>query len=173
MSGINIAALSSLKPTRGKTHKAFSGEGNKISQNKPSSEITESLRPQKAQSILSVGNGVILKGKIFEAGQIIIHGSVRADINAVSITVESDGFLEGSVKTCELSISGNFKGLAEVTGALNLQNGGSFEGDVTYSSIKVEQGAIISGTLTIARDKTNSEFIDHSMPNLPPKKSKI
>ena len=173
MSGKNIAALSSLRPTRGRTHKAVSGEGNKISQNKSSSEITESLRPQKAQSILSVGHGVILKGKIVEAGQIIIHGSVRADINAGSITVESDGFLEGSVKTCELSISGNFKGLAEVSGALNLQNGGSFEGDVKYNSIKVEQGAIISGTLTIVRDKTNTDFIDHSIPNQPLKTSKI
>ena len=173
MSGINIAALSSLKPTRGTAQKAVSGEVDKISQNKPNPEITESLRSQKAQSIHSVGNGVILKGKIVEAGQIIIHGSVTADINATSITVESDGFLEGSVKTCELSISGNFKGLAEVSGTLNLQNGGIFEGDVTYSSITVEQGAIISGTLTIARGKTNTELIDHPMSNLPPKTPKI
>jgi len=52
----------------------------------------------KARGVLSIGNGVVLSGKVVEADHIIIHGSVEAEVSAISIEVMPDGVLTGTIK---------------------------------------------------------------------------
>ena len=78
----------------------------------------------KARGVLSIGNGVVLSGKVVEADHIIIHGSVEAEVSAISIEVMPDGVLTGTIKTKEFSVSGTFTGNAQVTGNLQIQKGG-------------------------------------------------
>ena len=72
----------------------------------------------KAKGVLLIGNGVVLSGKVVEADHIIIHGSVEAEVSAISIEVMPDGVLTGTIKTKELSVSGAFTGNAQVSGNL-------------------------------------------------------
>ncbi|MDC0033064.1 polymer-forming cytoskeletal protein [Alphaproteobacteria bacterium] len=102
----------------------------------------------KAQSILSIGNGVDLSGKVVAADQVIVHGIVDAEINANSVEVMADGSLTGTIKTNAFSVSGTFTGNAQVSGNLKIQNGGSIEGDIAYGSLSVENGGLLYGNLS-------------------------
>jgi len=102
----------------------------------------------KARGVLSIGNGVVLSGKVVEADHIIIHGSVEAEVSAISIEVMPDGVLTGTIKTKEFSVSGTFTGNAQVSGNLQIQKGGRIEGDVSYGSLCVENGGLIYGTIS-------------------------
>ena len=148
MSGINIPAFPPIKIPKRRSLQSVEGTINEDNKNMSDLIITGPLKNQNAQSILSIGNGVILKGRVVEAGHIIIHGCVEAEINANSVEVMEDGSCQGSIKTCDLSVSGSFKGNAEVSGNLIIQNGGSLDGDVTYGSISVERGGVLVGALT-------------------------
>ena len=148
MSGINIPAFPPIKIPKRRSLQSVEGTVDEDNKNKSDLIITEPLKYQNAKSILSIGNGVILTGRVVEAGQIIIHGCVEAEINANSVEVMSDGSFQGSIKTCDLSVSGSFKGNAEVSGNLIIENGGSLDGEVTYGSISVESGGVLVGALT-------------------------
>ena len=107
----------------------------------------------KAENILSIGNGVVLSGKVVEADQVVIRGSVDAEINANSVEIMGDGSLTGSIKTNIFFVSGRFVGNAQVAGALTIQKGGVFEGDVSYGSLSVENGGLLFGTLSNPENK--------------------
>ena len=111
----------------------------------------------KAQNILSIGNGVVLSGKVVEADQVVIQGSVDAEINAHSVEVMVDGSLTGSIKTNIFSVSGSFTGNAQVFGALTIQKGGTIEGDVSYGSLSVENGGLVFGTLSKPENKPHQK----------------
>lgn len=104
-------------------------------------------------SVLSIGNGVVLSGKIVQAQKVIIHGTVDAEINAKSVEVVAEGSLTGTTIATDLSISGEFKGSAEITGKLTIARGGSLEGDVSYGELTVESGGVLVGDISRAAGK--------------------
>ena len=108
--------------------------------------------PPRPESVLSIGNGVVLSGKIVEADRVIIHGSVDAEINARSVDVAAEGSLTGTTATADLSISGTFRGNAQITGKLTIEKGGSLEGDVCYGELSVESGGLLLGNVSRSED---------------------
>ena len=106
---------------------------------------------------MSIGNGVVLSGKVVEADQVVIHGSVEAEINANSVEVMVDGSLTGSIETNMFSVSGTFTGNAQVSGTLTVQKGGSIEGDVSYGSLSVENGGLLFGALSKPAEKLHQQ----------------
>ena len=102
----------------------------------------------KGQGILSIGNGVVLSGKVTVVDKIVIHGSVEAEIDANSVEVMASGILTGTIRTKEFSVSGSFTGDAQVSGNLKIQKGGKIEGDVSYGDLSVENGGLIYGSLS-------------------------
>ena len=149
MTGINIPRLNPNKSRQiaeqDRTKKSINDETDEDNLN----TINTILGTEpKARGVLSIGNGVVLSGKVVEADHIIIHGSVEAEVSAISIEVMPDGVLTGTIKTKEFSVFGTFTGNAQVSGNLQIQKGGRIEGDVSYGSLCVEDGGLIYGTIS-------------------------
>ena len=155
MNGINIPKFSSNKD--GQSLNTLKSSKPQIYEtDEDNLTIINNILPNtpQAQSILAIGNGVVLSGKVVEAEQVIIHGAVDAEINANCVEVMGEGSLTGSIKTDMLCVSGNFAGNAQVAGALTIQKGGVIEGDVSYGSLSVENGGLLFGTLSKPANKT-------------------
>ena len=148
MSGVNIPVFSPPRLPKNRSFQKLDGVTHGVDKEDFDHQSSEKIKVRNTQSILSIGKGVILSGKIVEADQVIIHGSVEAEVSANSVEVMSEGSLKGSINPRVLSVSGICKGEAEVSGTLTVQNGGCFEGDVTYDEISVERGGMLSGTLS-------------------------
>ena len=158
MNGINIPKFSPSKDGQS-LNTAKTSKQHIYETDEESLTIINSILPNapKAQSRLSIGNGVVLSGKVVEADQVVIHGSVDAEINANFVEVMGEGSLTGSIKTNMFSVSGNFAGNAQVSGALTIQKGGVIEGDVSYGSLSVENGGLLFGTLSKPENKTHQK----------------
>ena len=158
MNGINIPSFSPNKNRQSLNTEKTSRQQIYETDEDSLKIINNTLRNiPKAQNILSIGNGVVLTGKVVEADQVVIHGSVEAEINANSVEVMVDGSLTGSIKTNMFSVSGNFTGNAQVFGALTIQKGGTIEGDVSYGSLSVENGGLLFGTLSKPENKPHQK----------------
>ena len=110
-------------------------------------------------SVLSIGNGVVLSGKIVEVEKVITHGTADAEINAKSVDVVAEGSLTGTTIATDLSISGQFRGSAEITGKLTIARGGSLEGDVSYGELTVESGGVLVGDISRAASGKSQKAI--------------
>ena len=149
MTGLNIPNFASRKERPVLPEPTFQ-KNSKPRQNTFVPEEREPLTKEITgpPSILSIGNGVVLSGKIEEAEKVIIHGTVDAEINAKSVDVVAEGSLTGTTIAMDLSISGQFKGSAEITGKLKIERGGSLEGDVSYGELTVESGGVLIGDIS-------------------------
>jgi len=153
MNGLDIPVISGQKNRQLSTEPTLKKEAYFISDDETSELINPSVNPPpRPESILSIGNGVVLSGKIVEADKVIIHGSVDAEVNARSVDVAAEGSLTGTTTTADLSISGTFRGNAQVTEKLTIENGGSLEGDVSYGELSVESGGLLFGNLSRSKD---------------------
>lgn len=156
MTGISIPKFSPNKnrqiPEQDRTKKSVNYE---IDEDDLSSINSILGTERKAKGVLPIGNGVVLSGKVVEADQIIIHGSVEAEISSTSIEVMPDGVLIGSIETKEFLVSGTFTGHAQVSGNLKIQKGGRIEGDVSYGSPSVEDGGLLYGTISKPAETQN------------------
>ena len=102
----------------------------------------------KARGVLSIGNGVVLSGKVVEADHIIIHGSVEAEVSAISIEVMPDGVLTGTIKQKSSRYPVPSLAMRKSQAISKFRRGGRIEGDVSYGSLCVENGGLIYGTIS-------------------------
>ena len=153
MNGLDIPVFSGQKNRQLSAEPTLKKEAYLIPDDETSELINSSVKqPPRPESILSIGNGVVLSGKIVEADRVIIHGSVDAEINARSVDVAAEGSLTGTTTTADLSISGTFRGNAQVTEKLTIEKGGSLEGDVSYGELSVECGGLLFGNVSRSED---------------------
>ena len=72
------------------------------------------------------------------------------------MVVGASGEFEGDLKCKEAAIEGTVTGKIEVNGLLYLKKTARIEGEVFYKKLIVEEGANISGTITMSGGTTKS-----------------
>jgi cytoskeletal protein CcmA (bactofilin family) len=110
-------------------------------------------------------SSVIGLGKIFgnvkctnaELSGVYIEGYVTA---SEMLTVGTDSVIIGDLSANDGVIAGKVKGNIDVKSDVQIASGAIILGDISASSINVERGAVIQGSVKIRSDAVNSDNFD-------------
>ena len=103
-----------------------------------------------AQELASKNNqiekGTTIKGDIHTQGNIRIDGDVEGNIVSESKVVLGDSCLiSGNLKAVTAEISGEVKGIVEISDHLILKPSAVINGDIITNKMTVEPGAVFNG----------------------------
>ncbi|MBL4597231.1 MAG: polymer-forming cytoskeletal protein [Robiginitomaculum sp.] len=108
---------------------------------------------QSTPSILSAD--LAITGSITSDGEIQLDGSVEGDIRAGSITIGEKSVVKGEVVADTIIVRG--KVLGKLRGRqIQLAATARVEGDITHSSLSMENGAFFEGQCHHASDPTTA-----------------
>jgi cytoskeletal protein CcmA (bactofilin family) len=96
---------------------------------------------------LTVGREISLQGEITNCDQLIVEGSVTANLTCQEVTIMDSGVLKGAVEIGAVEVRGLFEGTLNVSGRLLIRSTGRVVGKVRYGQIEIENGGQVSGEL--------------------------
>lgn len=106
-----------------------------------------------APSILS--SDLAVTGSISSDGEVQLDGSVEGDIRAGSVTIGEKSVVKGEVIADTIIVRGKVVG--KIRGRqIQLAATARIEGDITHSSLSMENGAFFEGQCRHASDPTNA-----------------
>lgn len=95
---------------------------------------------------LIVGRDISLSGEITSCDQLVVEGSVEANLaNCREIEIAESGLFKGAASITEAEIRGRFEGTLTVSGRLLIRATGKVTGAVRYGQIEIECGGQVSG----------------------------
>lgn len=106
-----------------------------------------------------IGAGTRIEGSICFAGGLRVDGDVKGSIVAADgasssmLVLSEHGRIEGAVNVAHLVTNGTVVGPVAVTQSLEMQSKARIIGDVEYSVIEMQQGAVIEGRLLHSASK--------------------
>lgn len=110
-----------------------------------------------------IGARTRIEGDVFFSGGLRLDGSVRGRVCTLSertgtLVVGESGRVDGEVAVQHLLVNGAVEGRIVGAETLELRSGARVRGDVCYTMICVQEGAIIEGPLAHrARDEAKPE----------------
>ena len=98
-----------------------------------------------------VGPGISLSGEINACNQLVIEGSVQANLQKCRhMTIAESGVFDGNAEVDEAEIRGRFEGDLVVRKRLLIRASGRVSGTISYRQIEIEAGGRISGNIQAA-----------------------
>lgn len=98
-------------------------------------------------SLLVVGEGVRIQGKVNAPGAVHLLGCLEGDLVARELTVAESGELVGSVVAEQVEIRGTVRQNVTGSRSITIRSTARIEGDVRYAELEIEAGAQLDGTL--------------------------
>jgi len=96
-----------------------------------------------------INKGTELRGDVYAETDIRIDGVVKGNIKCpAKVVLGSMAIIEGNITCGDLVVEGKIKGDINIKNLLYFKNTSNFEGQVSYSKIIIEEGAVIIGSLT-------------------------
>jgi cytoskeletal protein CcmA (bactofilin family) len=93
-----------------------------------------------------VGAGARLEGNVVSAGSLRIDGQVKGQISAEGdVALSPQSQVEADIRAQNVSVAGSFKGNLIVKGKAHLARGGRIEGNITSTTLVVEEGGVFHG----------------------------
>lgn len=97
-----------------------------------------------AETVSTLGPGMLITGNITCDGSAQIFGRVIGDIQAKEIVVGEGARVEGNITAHEVSIHGSFKGTIRGTN-VRLKGAASVDGEIFSKSLTVEENVLFEG----------------------------
>lgn len=100
-----------------------------------------------------IGAGTIVEGSIRFSGGLRVDGEVKGNVAAAegasssTLVLSEQARIEGAVDVAHFVINGTVVGPVSVSQSLEMQTKAKIVGDVAYSVIEMQQGAVIEGRL--------------------------
>lgn len=102
-----------------------------------------------------IDQGTRIEGNLHFTGGLQVDGEIRGQVNSntetSALTVTEHGSIRGQVNVPFLNINGSIHGPVRVS-CLEMGSKARIIGDVTYSQIRIELGAIIEGRMLLAEE---------------------
>ena len=122
-----------------------------------------------------IAQGTVIRGDIeFSAGVRIdgeVVGNLRATLGSGSMLVISESaVVTGEVEADHVVLNGTVRGPVRAADLLELQPKAKVDGDVTYKSLEMHQGAVITGQLAHLQSSLPMPKPDADSPTKPPLK---
>jgi len=107
---------------------------------------------------LFVGEGVTVKGAVLTADTLVVHGVLEGDIAVGSLFVGETGIIKGRIDVAEKAeILGQVFERLNVKGLLILRSGCRVDGNVSFGTLQIEQGASITGGISGAGQQRDQQ----------------
>ena len=109
---------------------------------------------ERKEAKLVVGPDIKLKGvEISDCDTLIVEGRVEATLDSRVLEITPNGVFQGTIAVDNAEIHGRFEGELTVRKQLVIYGAGKVSGKIRYAKIKVEEGAELSGEISML-DKT-------------------
>ncbi|MGH6727365.1 MAG: bactofilin family protein [Pseudolabrys sp.] len=97
-----------------------------------------------ADSVSTLGHGMVITGNIVCAGSLLISGRVIGDIHASHLVISDEAKVEGKIIAPETIIRGEFHGTIQ-SNNVKLQSTAVVEGEIFNKTLAIEQNAMFEG----------------------------
>ena len=99
-----------------------------------------------------IGATTRIEGNVFFSGGLRIDGTVRGNVCALpeqpsTLVVSEHARVDGEVQVSHLVVNGTINGPVHAGESLELQANSRVKGDIHYTSVEMQQGAIVEGRL--------------------------
>ena len=104
----------------------------------------------RKEARLVVGPDIKLKGvEISDCDTLIVEGRVEATLDSRVLEITPNGVFQGTIAVDNAEIHGRFEGELTVRKQLTIYGAGKVSGKIRYAKIKVEEGAELSGEISM------------------------
>ena len=112
---------------------------------------------ERKEARLVVGPDIKLKGvEISDCDTLIVEGRVEATLDSRVLEITPNGVFQGTIAVDNAEIHGRFEGELTVRKQLIIYGAGKVSGKIRYAKIKVEEGAELSGEISMLDKATNA-----------------
>ena len=119
--------------------------------------IAESTGNERKEAKLVVGPDIKLKGvEISDCDTLIVEGRVEATLDSRVLEITPHGVFQGTIAVDNAEIHGRFEGELTVRKQLVIYGAGKVSGKIRYAKIKVEEGAELSGEISMLDKAQNA-----------------
>ena len=97
-----------------------------------------------------------IEGTIKSFDSLNISGSFDGDLKGLNLVVGETGTCSGNAEVSNMEIVGRFQGTAIVSDHLLVRSTGFIDGNISYLTIEIENGGMVSGKLTPSNANTGN-----------------
>ena len=116
----------------------------------------ESRVDERREAKLVVGPEIKIKGvEISDCDTLVVEGRIEATLDSRVLEITQHGVFQGTIAVDNAEIHGRFEGELTVRKQLIIQGTGKVSGKIRYAKIKVEEGAELSGEISVL-EKTSA-----------------
>jgi cytoskeletal protein CcmA (bactofilin family) len=113
-------------------------------QGQPSSPTTGTRPVANGATFSVIGPDVTITGNIEASADLHVDGKVVGDVTCASLVQGEKSLIEGAIVAERARLSGQVKGTINARELVVLKSA-RIEGDVTYETLTIEQGAAVNG----------------------------
>jgi cytoskeletal protein CcmA (bactofilin family) len=100
-----------------------------------------------ASSVNLIGSGTKIVGDITSAGDVRIDGNLNGHIvTSGKFVLGPNGLVEGNITCANADLSGEVKGIVNVSEMLSLKATARINGDIVTGKLSIEPGALFTGS---------------------------
>ena len=123
----------------------------------PSETKAEVKGEERKEAKLVVGPEIKIKGvEISDCDTLVVEGRIEATLDSRVLEITQNGVFQGTIAVDNAEIHGKFEGELTVRKQLIIQGTGKVSGKIRYAKIKVEEGAELSGEISMLDKATAS-----------------
>ena len=111
-------------------------------------------QPSKPQNRIDslIGTGTKIEGNVSFSGGLRVDGEIKGNVTALAeqsstLVLSEKARIEGEIRVSHLVVNGTIEGPIFATEFIELQSGSRVKGDIHYSTLEMQLGAIIEGRL--------------------------
>lgn len=112
----------------------------------------------RKEAKLVVGPQIKIKGvEISDCDTLVVEGRIEATLDSRVLEITENGVFQGTISVDNAEIHGRFDGELTVRKQLIIHASGKVSGTIRYAKIKVEEGAELSGEISML-DKSGASL---------------
>lgn len=116
-----------------------------------SNDRRDALRRPGDGKVLTVGNGICVKGEISACDTLVVEGTVAATLaSGKTLNVSHGGVFTGTATVDNAVVAGKFDGDLTVRDKLRVATGGRVMGKVRYAKLEIEVGGELNGDVSVS-----------------------
>lgn len=114
-----------------------------------------------------IGKGTEIEGTLRTDSSIVVHGKIKGDIICKNtITIGSDGYIEGNVEAQNAIVGGTVSGTLKVSGKIVLESNSALHGELKTSKLVIDEGAIFDGKSLMDNSGSKNKKIEKEIPDI-------
>ncbi|HUG77746.1 MAG TPA: polymer-forming cytoskeletal protein [Burkholderiales bacterium] len=113
---------------------------------------------ERKEAKLVVGPDIKMKGaEITDCDTLVVQGRMEATLDSRVLEIAPNGVFQGTIAVDNAEIHGRFEGELTVRRQLVIHGTGRVSGKIRYTKIKIEEGAELSGEISVL-DKSQASL---------------